>query len=437
MGSGGQEGKDEGTPTPSLAPLLMVQFIGTLGFSIVLPFLVFLVTRWGGNAVVYGLIGATYAAFQLVGAPVLGRWSDTRGRKRVLFLSQAGTLASWLVFLVAFWVPETTLVDVDLPWLGAFALTLPLLLVFVSRATDGLTGGNISVANAYLADITTEETRSESFGKMAVAHNLGFIAGPALAALLASTAWGELAPVLAATAISLVATVLIAVALPESRPCEVQADPPKLSFRKLFGQEQRPCYEGLPKKLGWAEILRLPGVGLLLGIQFLVMLAFNLFYVSFPIYAVEGLRWSVRETGAFFALMSFIMVLVQGPLLSRLSKRVSERTLAIGGGAVLGLSFLLYAGTGDVLVYLGAALLSLGNGLMWPSLVAILSTRAGQHQGEVQGFAGSGGAVASILGLVLGGVLFGQLGTRTFVLSAGIILLAVVLSTRLPRRAAA
>ncbi len=420
---------------PSLMPLLLVQFIGTLGFSIVLPFLVFLVTRWGGNAVVYGLVGATYSAFQLVGAPILGRWSDTRGRKRVLLLSQAGTLVSWLVFVAAFFLPTRALVEVDLPLLGQFALTLPLVVLFFARAADGLTGGNISVANAYVADVTPEDRRSESFGKMAVAQNLGFIAGPALAALLASTAWGELLPVLAAVGISLIATLVVGFGLPESRPCEIEADPLDPSSRRIFGQEPRPCFEGAARTLTALELLRLPGVAHLLCIQFLVMLAFNFFYVYFPVYAVQGLEWSVRTTGAFFALMSFLMVLVQGPLLGRVSKVVSERTLILVGGLILSLSFLLFTSSEDGPIFAGAALLALGNGLMWPSIVAVLSKRGGDHQGAVQGLAGSGGAVASILGLVLGGILYGFVDAWIFGFSFALVLLVVLLSLGLPRRA--
>ena len=93
----------------SRAPILLVNFVGTLGFSIVLPFLVFLVTRWGGNALIYGIMGATYSAFQLVGAPVLGRWSDKYGRRKILLLSQLGTLFSWVLFLVALYPPVTVL----------------------------------------------------------------------------------------------------------------------------------------------------------------------------------------------------------------------------------------------------------------------------------------------------------------------------------------
>ena len=99
--------------TVPLFPILSVNFVGMLGFSIVLPFLVFLVTKWGGNALVYGLLGATYSTFQLIGAPILGRWSDRYGRRRILLLSQLGTLISWCVLLTAFLLPARTLVPVE------------------------------------------------------------------------------------------------------------------------------------------------------------------------------------------------------------------------------------------------------------------------------------------------------------------------------------
>ena len=172
----------------SLFPILSINFVGTLGFSIVLPFLVFLVTRWGGNAVVYGIMGATYSVFQLIGAPVLGRWSDLYGRRRILLASHLGTLFSWLLFLVALYLPVVALWHVESSILGTFTVTLPLLVLFVARALDGATGGNISVANAYLADITPETDRSRNFGRMAVSSNLGFVFGPALAGILAGCA---------------------------------------------------------------------------------------------------------------------------------------------------------------------------------------------------------------------------------------------------------
>jgi len=416
----------------SLYPILAVNFVGTLGFSIVLPFLIFLVARWGGNALIYGVLGASYSAFQLIGAPILGRWSDVYGRRRILLLSHLGTLLSWVVFVVAFALPERSLVSVDSEWLGRFTLTLPLAVVFLARALDGLTGGNVSVANAYLSDVTSDDDRNTNFGKMAVSANLGFIVGPAIAGVLGATVWGELLPIVAALLISAATSLLIIFRLPESNPCVMAANPDAGSARRVFGQEPKPCVELLGERPSNADLLRLEGVPLLLVIYFLVMLGFNFFYVAFPPYAANILRWTVRETGAFFSVMSVLMVVVQGPVLSRAARRWTDGVLALVGGVLLALSFPLFAGHSVAMIYAGVVLLALGNGLMWPSIVSILSRVAGdRYQGAVQGLASSCGAVASILGLLLGGFLFEILEARVFLVSAAVIGAVAVLTIRL------
>jgi DHA1 family tetracycline resistance protein-like MFS transporter len=415
----GRGGPGNGRHAVRLAPILSVVFIGTLGFSVVLPFLVFLVIRLGGNAFAYGIIGSTYSALQLIGAPVLGRWSDRYGRRRILLLSQLGTVLSWALFLVALLVPVTPLVNVSGPAMGTFTLTAPLLLLFIARALDGLTGGNVSVANAYVADITAEEDRSASFGRMAVAQNLGFVAGPALAGLLGATGWEEMAPVTAALAISALALLVIAVRLPESRACLWVDRPQPGTVGKLFGQEQRDCHEvrGEQRPPLW-HVVRLPNVGLLLVVHFLVYLAFNFFYVAFPVHAATGLGWSPRGVGFFFSYLSVLMVIVQGPVLRAVSRHAADTTLAGVGGIILAASFLLFAAQSAWVLACGAAILALGNGLMWPSLLSLLSKSAGPSaQGAAQGIAGSVAAVASITGLVAGGVIFEQLGEIVFVLA--------------------
>ncbi len=413
-----------------IAPLLAVNFVGTLGFSIVTPFLVVLVANWGGNAVIYGILAATYSAFQLVGAPILGRMSDRVGRRRVLLLSQAGTLLSWGVFLVAFALPNTSLMDVESRWLGDFILTLPLLVLFFARATDGLTGGNVSVSNAYLADITSEENRAKNFGQMAVSSNLGFVLGPALAGLLGATLLGEILPVLAAFAISAVALGLIQYGLVETKPAPISETLEQPTPCDLYGQEHKAAYAiDCEASHGLRDMLRLPNLPALLAVNFMVMLGFSGFYVAFPVHAVESLEWSVSEIGIYFAALSLVMIVVQGPVLAWASSRWPDRVLMGCGGAVLAIGFVALSSPSVFLISAAAGLIALGNGLMWPTFMAVLSKAGdGPQQGAIQGFAQSGGAVASIIGLIAGGVLYVSLGSLLFWVAALIIAASAVVA---------
>lgn len=414
----------------SLLPILSVAFVGSLGFSIVLPFLVFVVTRLGGNALLYGALGATYSLFQLVGAPVLGRWSDRVGRRKVLLLSQLGTLVSWLIFLVALYLPVTTILRADTAVTGAFTLTVPLIVLFVARALDGLTGGNVSVANAYLADVTTEEERSVGFGRMAVASNLGFVLGPAVAGLLGGFALGETPPVLAAIVVSIAASAIVFWGLEESIPCVLSTKPENVAVAGVLGQEQKECYILTPgTDVTLAGALRPPRIRTLLAIHFLVFLAFNFFYISFPVHAATELEWTLTEVGVFFSVMALMMALVQGPVLGAASKLVTKRTLVVVGSLILGTGFALYTSRSVALIYVATGLLALGNGLMWPSLLAMISSEAGERtQGVVQGFASSSSAVASITGLLAGGILYEVMVERVFIVAAVITVLAALAS---------
>ena len=426
--------KEKRTP---IFPLLLVNFIGTLGFSIVLPFLVFLVMKFGGNAVVYSLLAATYPAFQLIGAPILGRWSDIYGRKKVLLLSNVGTAIGWILFLVALVVPFEETFSINLISFGTIVVVVPLLFIFFARAIDGITGGNISVANAYLSDISSDENRSKNFGKMAISSNLGFILGPALAGILAGTVYGATLPVLAALLLSLVTLFVIGFLLRESR---IKSNPIMIpeegTIRKVFAQECKDCYEpASPIKPKFGDVFKIKHISFLLVLYFLIFLGFNVYYASFPTHASGELKWSVTQLGIFYAILSGIMVFVQGPVLRKALKTFSEEKLVILGSLILGTNFVLFFSNNIISISSAVVLFALGNGLMWPSFMSILSKRAGTVlQGAVQGVAGSVGGIASIIGLIGGGVLYNLIGGATFLISAAVIFSVFVMSFRLLKK---
>ena len=400
-----------------IRPLLAVNFAGSLGYTIVMPFLVFLVIQWGGNAVIYGLVGAAYSVFQLFGSPMLGRLSDTWGRKRVLLLSQAGSSASWLLALAGFYVPLVTLTDVDSSLLGKFTLTLPLLLLFLARALDGLTGGDVSVANAYIADISAPDQRKANFGKLAASANAGEVIGPALAGILVGTAMGYELPVLVAAAICFAGTMMIWLRLPEPKSRVAATNQTAPSCVSVATGRNDPSCTVTPKMRSLGMVLRLPSVSKLLTASFLVNLAFSIFYIALPFYVVQELGWSPVKMALFFVLMSLVMVVVEGPVLKRVSKFCSNSVLIMGGGLVLGFGFAMLDTRVDATVFSAAVLIAVGNGLVWPLLVAELSERAGEQQGTVQGLAGGTGAIANIIGLLVGGILYSSLQGWLFIIS--------------------
>lgn len=416
----------------SLIPILLVNFIGSLGFSIVLPFLVFLVTRFSGNPLLFGLMAAIYPLFQLIGAPYLGKWSDHYGRRKILLLSQAGTALAWFFVLISLFIPIVPIYDLNTSFFGVFFISIPFIILLFARALDGITGGNISVANAYIADITTEQNRKKNYGKMAVSSNLGFIIGPAMAGILGATIYGELLPILAALIISVIAIFVILWYLPESKPSTLKNRLNNKNLKKIIGQEYKECYNVKDsKKYKLKDVFKIHNIPYLLLLTFLIFLGFNFFYTSFPIHAANTLNWSITELGIFFAVLSGIMAFIQGPFLSRINVKTSDIKLIIIGSIILGFNFILLISYNIFIIYFAAVLFAIGNGLMWPSFLSFISKKAGKtYQGAVQGIASSFGSVASIIGLIAGGIIYAFIGVYVFLISAAIIFVVVILSIR-------
>jgi len=153
-----------------LLPVILLTFVNTLNFSILIPILPFIIKSYGGGTVIYGIILSTYPFFQFFAAPILGSLSDRYGRRPILLISQAGTMLSWVIFAVAYFVPNVSVGIVS----------IPLLIIIISRIADGATGGNSAVASAYLSDITTHEEKTKAFGMVGGVVGLGLIFGPVI-----------------------------------------------------------------------------------------------------------------------------------------------------------------------------------------------------------------------------------------------------------------
>jgi MFS family permease len=206
-----------------------------------------------------------------------------------------------------------------------------------------------------------------------------------------------------------------------------------MNVRKIIAQEQKECFKIECKdSLKIRDVLKFNLITFLLVIYFFVFLGFNFFYIAFPVHAVQALDWKLSQTGFFFSFLSIIMVLVQGPLLKRITKIWSDPLLVSIGSLILALSFLLFVSNSFWQVYLGAGILALGNGIMWPSLLSLISKSVPERfQGTIQGYCGSLGSVASIIGLLIGGILYNQIGEGIFVISALVILTIFFLSWRI------
>jgi len=358
------------------SPLLVIfitVFIDLVGFGIVIPVLPFYAegTKFGATPSQVGLLFASYSVMQFIFAPVLGRLSDKYGRRPVLLVSLLGTASGFLII--------------------GFANTLWLL--FVGRIIDGISGGNISTAQAYIADVTTKEDRAKGMGLIGAAFGLGFVFGPAIGGILSR--WGINVPFLFAGMLALLNAVLLFFVLPET----VTRD--------------HPARVSAASGRGWNQLvaaLRKPALASVMTIYFLGIVAFSIMTASFSLFMMFRLGYDAFHNGWIFAFVGVISAIVQGGLIGRLVKKFGEPLLVIVGALLVAASLVLVPFVTPltriaVFLLIGAAT-SIGQALLAPSLssLASKSTSAAQ-QGSVLGVMQSVASLARAVGPSLAAIL--------------------------------
>jgi DHA1 family tetracycline resistance protein-like MFS transporter len=351
------------------SPLIVIfitVFIDLVGFGIVIPVLPYYAegTRFGATPREVGLLFASYSVMQLFFSPVLGRLSDKHGRRPILLISLLGTAVGFVIL--------------------GFATTLWML--FLGRIIDGISGGNISTAQAYIADVTTEENRAKGMGLIGAAFGLGFVFGPAIGGVLSR--WGIHVPFLFAGALALCNAVLLYFTLPETvtpdHPARVSA---------AMGR-------------GWHRVitsLRDRRLSFVLTIYFLSIVAFSIMTASFSLFLMFRFGYDAFHNGWVFAFVGIISAGIQGALIGKLVKRFGEPVLVIAGTLMFTASLFASPFIGPAMGIIGilvtGAVSAVGNALNAPTLTSLASKSASaSEQGAIMGVTQSVASLARAVG---------------------------------------
>jgi len=390
--------------TKPLITIYITVFIDLVGFGIVIPALPYYVESDAFRATPFeiGILFASYSLMQFIFSPILGSLSDKYGRRPILFFSIVGSAIGYL--FIGF----------------AFALWM----VFVGRIVAGITGGNISTAQAYIADVTTRENRAKGMGLFGAMFGLGFIFGPAIGGILSR--YGIHIPFLFAAVLSVVNAALVYLFLPETIHKDTFASS---EFRKN-------------RIVELFESLRNARFGTLNAVYFFLVTSFSIMTYAFVLYTIERFGYTAEQNGYIFMFIGVIAIIFQGGLFGRLADRLGEAPLMIVGCLIMAASLFAipYVGpeSGGLLALLiVSAGLAIGNSMASPavtSLVSKISDDAGQ--GKALGIMQSAASLARAIGPALGGVLLNNslnhvdnfTVQRTFWTAAIIMIVAAVIA---------
>lgn len=356
--------------------IFLIVLIDILGFGLIVPLLPYYADTFGANATITGLLVASYAAMQIIGAPILGRLSDQYGRRPILLVSIFGTLLGYILL--------------------GFANSLWML--FAARMLDGLTGGNISVAQAYIADTSDEKNRARSLGLIGAAFGLGFVVGPMMGGLLSKLSFA--APAIAASSLAGLNLLTVFLWLPESLTAERRAE-----------LTNKPRQLGLNLQALTHAFAR-PQVGTLLNVRLGFALAFNTFQTIFPLYALERFQLEADQTAYILAYIGVLVVLVQGAAIGPLTARYNEKVLIFTAVSLTGIALLGWAFSPTIPALLVAlAPMALGAGIFNTVINSSLSKAVpSQEVGEILGLSASLESFTRVISPSMSGFLLGNFG---------------------------
>ena len=369
----------------SRSPLVIIFitiFIDLVGFGIVIPVLPLYAERYGASEATIGILLAIYSAMQFVFAPILGKLSDKVGRRPVLLVSLIGTSIGFLIMGLA---PKMPL------GLALFGMAPTLVWLFIARIIDGISGGNISTAQAYIADVTSPEERSKGMGLIGAAFGLGFIFGPAISGLM--THVSAEAPFFFASAMAAANATALYFLLPESLSHEHRAEARRrVSVSEIFEHGG-----------GWH-------LKAIMACYFFATIAFAMLTATYALFANHRFNFDATHTGYMFTYVGVLGAIIQGGLLGRLVKAFGEKNLAVSGTAIFAASVLALPLTTNLTTLLIASTgIAIGNSLMTPSLNGLASKSvSAAWQGRMLGVMASVASLARIIGPILGGWLLSR-----------------------------
>jgi DHA1 family tetracycline resistance protein-like MFS transporter len=360
-------------------PLLIIFltiFVNLVGFGIIIPLLPFYAETFHASPLTIGLLFGIFSLCQLIAAPALGELSDRYGRRPILIFSLLGTVVSFVMLAMA------------------HSITM----LFLARIVDGLSGGNVSTARAYVADVTEPKDRARAYGLIGAAFGMGFIFGPALSGVLAQV--DLRAPIWAAAAITLVATAMAWLWLPET------------VHRASAGT-------GMPLR-NLSEMMQRPGLRRILVIDFIYWFAFAIFQTTFSLFVANRFHFDAARTGYFFAAFGILGAIIQGGFIRPIVHRLGDKPTFLAGLVCGAVGFVAATLAHSVTLFAIALIpVALGMGFGHPTIASLVS-RAGraEEQGRVQGAAGAMESLGRAIGPVFGSTALQRFGDSMPYLSA-------------------